>query len=317
MATALTRELTRFLEVEPAKGAWKKSLHTAVVAAVTLVGLSLVFGIPAAMVGVPGLFLATAAYDRSLRSRSRVLRRLALAYVAAVTVGALSSLLPGWQAVLVLAVLGTTISFGYHALLNDPPGPMMLILGAAVATYVPTLGVPIPLVIGVTALGLLLGCSTSLLLTLPHSRAAVGAQLEKLKEAVDAFDTDLSELSPGEVGELRDAAFGALFAAQASLRSSSSRREGAEFSPEHLCLEDEIHALHLRLLRKMVAEDLPWATASESSMLDHYVGAPRESYLLLWAFSLASPAWLAARRTGVAILVAGETSVLLGSDHPF
>lgn len=314
---ALTRELTRFLEVEPDRGTWKRSLHSLVVATVTLVGLSLAFGIPAAMVGVPGLFLATAAYERSLRSRARVLRRLALAYLVAVSLGALASLLPAWQAVLVLAALGTAISFGYHALLSDPPGPMMLILGAAVATYVPTLGVPIPLVIAVTALGLALGCSTSLLLTMPHSRAAVRRQLEALQEAVDAFDTDLSELPADEVGRLRDEAFGALFAAQASLRSSSSRREGAEFSPEHLRMEDEIHALHLRLLRKMVAEDLPWAQAGETSMLDHYVGAPRESYLVQWAFSRASPAWLAARRTGAAILAAGETSVLLGSDHPY
>lgn len=316
MANALTRELTRFLEVRPATGTKAKALHTLIVGTSTLGLLSLLLGIPLAMTGTSGVFLAISAYDRSLRSRARVLSRLALAYLVVVAIGAAASALPVWLSVIVLAVLGTAITLVYHTFLSDPPGPLLLILGAAAATYIPTLGVPIPLFILVTGLALLIGCSVSLLLHAPHSRAAVTHQLEQLRTAVEALDTDLTGTTLEEVGRLRDAAFGALFAATAALRSSSSVRPG-RFSAEHLRIEDEIHDLHLRLLRRIVADDLPWAEASEDAMLDHYVGAPRGRYLVRWAFSLASPAWLAARRTGLALLLAGEVSVALGLSHPF
>lgn len=315
MSNSLTRELTRFLEVRPASGTRAKAAHTIIVGVITLGLLSLLFGIPTAMVGASGVFLAISGYDRSLRSRARVVPRLSLAYLVVVSIGACASTLPPWLAVIALAILGTVTALGYHAFMSDPPGPMLLILGAAAATYIPTLGVPIPLLIGVTALSLVIGCAVSLLLHSRHARLAVQIQLEKLREAVEAADVDPSTLDPDEVASRRDAAFAALFAAQASLRSSSPRR--ADFSAAHLRIEDEIHALHLRLLRRVIADELPWSAPTEDSIFDHYVGAPRGAYLVRWSFSLASPAWLSARRTGLAILLAGEASVSWGSAHPF
>ncbi|MFV0458799.1 MAG: FUSC family protein [Actinomycetales bacterium] len=322
MPQALSRELARFVEITPASGTREKAVHALIVGTVTIGALSAVVGIPLGLTGMTGIFLAISAYDRSLRSRARVLWRLSLAYLLVVAIGAWSSLLPGWAGVIVLAVLATVVAFGYHALLSDPPGPMLLIIGAAVASYIPTLGVPIPLFIGLTAASLVIGCGTSLILQSRHRRAAVRRQLDALRTAVQelkALPTDTDEQT---WATHCDAAFAAVFAAQASLASSSPRRRigvGAASEPgaEHLRIEDELHAEHAELLALVARRDLPWASISSSAMSDHYIGAPREKYLLGWALSRASPVALAARRTGLAVLIAGEFATILGLAHPY
>ncbi len=313
--TALTRELTRFVEVKPAQGTRKKALHALIVGAVTISVLSLIFGVALGLTGITGIFLGISAFDRSLRSRVRVLSRLGTAYLLLVALGAWSSMLPSWLGVVVLAVLGTIVAFGYHALLSDPPGPMLLIMGAAVASYLPTLGVPIPLLIAITAISIVLACGTSLLVQVPTRRAAVVRQLKTLRAAVSALEDAPADLPDTERAQLRDNAFSALFAAQAALVSSAPRK--GTVSATHLAMEEEIHLLHRRLLQRVVTFDLPWARIDDEAFTDHYLGAPREGYLLKWALSSASPAWLAARRTGAAILLAGEFATLLGLTHPY
>ncbi len=317
VSTMLTRELARFVEVKPASGTRKKALHATIVAAVTIAALSPFFGVPGALMGVSSIWVAVSAFDRSQRSRMRVLSRLAVTYTLVVAIGASASLLPVWLGVVVLAALGTVVAFGYHALLGDPPGPMLLIMGAATALYIPRQGLPIPQLVLITVLALVIACTTSLLLQLPNRRAAVQQQLEALRTAVAALEDAPDDLSAGERETLRMAAFAALFAAQASLVDSTSRRSTARSGREYLAIEEEIHDLHHRLVRMIVAEELPWAHVSERSFTDHYLGAPRERYMLSWAFSSASPAWLAARRTGVAILIAGEFSTILALSHPY
>lgn len=318
MPNALSREFVRFVEVKPASGTKRKAWHALVVGAVTIGVLSALFGVPMALTGMTGIFVAISAFDRSQRSRIRVLSGLALAYTLVVTLGALTSLLPPLSAVVAVAALSTLTAFGYHALLSDPPGPMLLIMGICAASYIPTLGVPIPHLVLITALSMVLGCTTSVLLQQRRRRAAVRRHVDALRTAVDDLEHAMTSDSEGESksqGALADAAFGALFQAQSSLTSSLSR--GRDPGPRAEALEEELHALHLRLFRLVAERALPWTSLPDDAVTDHYVGSPRWPYLLRWSFSLASPAWLAARRTGVAILLGGAVATLFGLTHPY
>ncbi|MDO5710729.1 MAG: FUSC family protein [Micrococcales bacterium] len=317
MSTALTREFVRFVEVKPASGTRVKAVHALIVGAVTTGTLGALFGVPMALTGMTGIFVAISAFDRSQRSRIRVLSALAVVYTIGVTLGALTSLLPAWLAVVAIAALATVTAFGYHALLSDPPGPMLLIMGICAASYMPTLGVPIPQIILITALSMVIGCTTSIVLQQPRRRAAVERQVESLRTAVSKLEAGLRTDAPQaqDLSRLRDAAFGALFQAQSSLVASLGR--GRAPSPRAQPLEDELHALHLRLYRLIAAHRLPWATLDDDAVRDHYLGAPGTPYLVRWALSQSSPPWLAARRTGMAILLAGGVATLLRLDHPY
>lgn len=356
MSTVLSREVVRFVEVKPARGTRIKALHALCVGVVTIGVLSLLYGVPMALLGMTGIFVAISAFDRSQRSRIRVLTAIAIAYTVVVALGALTSLLPLWLGVVAVAALATVTAFGYHSLLSDPPGPMLLIMGLCAASYIPTLGVPIDRLVLVTALSMVLGCTTSVLLQSGRQRAAVERQVQSLRTAVDTLEDALKPSGDGDphqdrtaedpdggdgdgdggrddrdddaddtgrparesvdearLGRLRDAAFGALFQAQASLVASTPRRG---LDPRAQALEDEIHALHLRLFRAVAARELPWAHI-DAAVTDHYLGAPSTRYLLAWALSPASPAWLAARRTGLAVLLGGAVATLFHFDHPY
>lgn len=327
MASTLVREAVRFLEVKPATGTRRKALHALVVGTVTIGVLSLFFGIPMALTGMNGIFVALGAFDRSQRSRIVVLSGIAIAYTVLVTLGALTSLLPVWGTVLVIPLLAAVVAFGYHALLSDPPGPMLLVMGLCAASYIPTLGVPIGQLVLITALSMVLGCGTSVLMQQTHRRAAVERQVGELRTAVDRLERgerdqhdehdehdEHDDDSPPDLGTLRDAAFGALFQAQASLVASMPRRRD---SPQARAIEAELHALHLRLFRLVAATELPWSHLDDRAVGGHYVGAPKAEYLLRWSLSLASPAFLAARRMGLAMLVGGAFSTALHFSHPY
>lgn len=319
MPHLVVREVVRFVEVKPAEGTRWKALHALAVGVVTIGVLSLIVGIPLALTGLNGIFVAIGAFDRSQRSRIAVLSRIGVAYTIIVALGALTSLLPVWYGVVAVAVLATITAFGYHALLTDPPGPMLLIMGMCAASYIPRLGVPIPTLVALTAASMVLGCATSILLQLPDRRAAVERHVADLRAAVTALDeatvSASSAASEAEVGTLRDKAYGALFQAQSSLVASLSRRRPAPGGAE--ALQADLQALHLRLFRETARREMPWVTLDDDAIAGHYVGSPRPSYLLRWSLSLASPAWLAARRTGLAVFLGGAASTLLQFSHPY
>ncbi len=327
----MTREVVRFVEVKQARGTRVKAAHAFVVGTMTISLLSLAFGVPLALTGMTGIFVAISAFDRSQRSRIRVLSALALGYTVLVALGALTALLPTVLGVVAVAALATVTAFAYHSLLSDPPGPMLLIMGICAASYIPTLGVPIPLLVAITALAMVIGCTTSIVMQLGRRRAAVHRQVSALATAVADLERawdgqpatadaapagDPGERSgPVDLGRLRDAAFGALFQAQSSLVASLAR--GRPPGADAQRLEDEIHALHLRLFRVVARHELPWTRLDDDAVADHYLGAPRIPYLLAWSLSSASPAWLAARRTGLAVLLGGGFSSLFHLDHPY
>lgn len=328
MPNAATREFVRFVEVKQATGTRVKAAHAFVVGTLTIGLLSLCFGVPLALTGMTGIFVAISAFDRSQRSRIRVLSVLALGYTVLVALGALTSALPPALGVVAVAALATVTAFAYHSLLSDPPGPMLLIMGICAASYIPTLGVPIPLLVAITALAMVIGCTTSIVMQLGRRHAAVQRQVRALASAVadlertwdeeprdDPQSATAREPARADLGRLRDAAFGALFQAQSSL--VAAMRHGRVPGPETQRLESEIHALHLRLYRVVARHGLPWATFDDTAVTDHYLGAPRTPYLLAWSLSSASPAWLAARRTGLAVLLAGGFSTLFHLDHPY
>jgi hypothetical protein len=313
----LSRELARFVEVQRAQGTRVRAAEALVVGAVTTTVLSLIFGVSIGLLGASGTFVAIMAADRAPVSRARVLARLAGTYLVGVSAGALVAGSNPLLVTVTMAVVATVFSFGYHALLSDPPGPMLLITGAATASYLPSLGVPVGLFIGVSALALLIACAVALLLAALRPREAMTAKMTLLASAVtDLEGADRGSVDPDDLARLRDAAFTALFTAQAALVSSARRHRPD--SDYHRDVEGRVIAWHRRLLESVRRDDLPWAQLDLDALATlHYLGGPREGYLLRWAFSLSSPPWLAARRTGLAVLVAGVAATTLSVSHPY
>lgn len=314
VTSAISRQLAQFVEVKPATHTMLRGLEAAMAAAITMLALTVLFGPEYAFVGLSGAFLAFTGWDRPLLGRARILALLGIVYLAALAAGLLVA---GHRvlSVLALALIGLVVSFWYHALIADPPGPMLLIAGASFATYVPATGIAPLTYLAVVLFGMVVSSLTCLIFQIPVRQIPLRDALHAVTEAInDLIRADASTTDRQELARLRDQAFAAHFHAQEVLVESTARDHP---TTNRQRLDRQLHALHVRLIESVCRQETPWATVQVHLLLAlPYLGAPSTGYLLRWAMSRASLPWLAARRMGMAILLVGTVTLLLDTAQP-
>lgn len=314
LTSTISHQLARFVELQPARNTRLRGAEATVAAATTMGVLYLAFGAQASLVGVSGAFIAFTGWDRPVWSRAKILGQLAVVYLAAVSAG-VAVAGSGLLSVLVLGVVGLVVTFWYHAVIGDPPGPMLLIAGAGFATWSEALTVNgLPYVLLVIA-GMVVSSTVCLLFQLPQRQLPLRQAMDAVTDAVDALVAANPLTTDAKVlARLRDDAFATHFHAQEMLVDSSARDLPATNRSR---LDRGLHALHVQLIEAVCRHELPWARVEVQELLKlPYLGTPDTRYLLRWAMSGASLPWLAARRMGVSILLTGAVVLALGSTQP-
>ncbi|GAB3586249.1 FUSC family protein [Calidifontibacter terrae] len=314
--SAIGDQLTTFTEIKSSPGRWKAALRATIMTAITVVVVGLIFGKSLALLGITGSFIGNSVPNRPWRSRLQILAWMDAVYL----VGCGLAVLVGNEPVL-LSLLLTTIAIvtvlGYNAVVADPPGPIFLIIGPAIASYLSTRGVARWDVLGVSALGCIVGCTISLLL---HPRTketaeekAVETAAEKVKELDRIYADDHSPLI--DRATQRDAAYAAVLSASMTLENAAGRNPRRR---EWRSLLLELRRLHFSIISRIASDSMPGAVVEVESMAQRrYLGTPPVSYLVRWGLSPRSLPWLAARRIGIAIALTCITSYGLRLHHPF
>lgn len=312
----ISRQFLTFTRVKSAPGRWKFALHATAITAVAVTLIGLVFGVTLGLAGLTGAFVGLIAMDRPIRSRLLILGGMDTAYVAGVALGALT----GHEPVLLTIVL-TAISvvavLAYNSLVAEPPGPMFLIMGPAISSYLPTTGLPIVQVIAVGAIGCVGASVASVLLQLVT--APTRAERRALDEATVAvtvyLEADRGVPARPEVVRLGDEAFASVFAASMILEDAVGREPRRH---RWRRMNTTLRQLHLALIQRIVELYLPGNKVVISGADQRrYMGRPDLRYLVRWGLSRSSLPWLSARRMGAAVLLACAISYGLHIGHPY
>lgn len=313
---AINRQLLTFAEIKPAPGRWKFALHvlTIVVVAVTLI--SVLLGPSMGLVGITGAFLGFIAQSRPVRSRLVILAGLDVTYILCVSVGALVGSDPVLLT-LVLTLVSMVTVFGYNSLVAEPPGAMFLIMGSAIASYLPTVGIPTGKVILVCAIGCVSASATSLLLQLAtRPRHAEQDAVDTAQTAVSAYlDADRAAIPRHQLARLRDQAFVSVFGASMILEDAVGREPRLR---QWRRMNARLRRMHLAIIQQVVRVHLPGREVVVSGVEQRrYLGRPDWDYLLRWGLSRSSLPWLAARRMAAAVLITCTISYGSHIGHPY
>ena len=312
---AVSRQVLTFTEVKPAPGRWKFALQATLFTAIALVVVAVVVSPKLAIIGLTGAFLATIAASRPWRTRAVILAAMYVGYIASVTLGALTGGRP-WLLTITLTVISLVAVLGYNALVGEQPGPMFLIMGAAIASYLPTAHVPVATVIEINALSAGSACAASLLWQLSRRDTTVPDALETAEKAVVAFTTsDPYDDDPAARGRLRDGAYASIFRASTVLEDAAGPHDR---SMRWAAATQELRSLHTQVVTRIAQRRLHDAAVAVSEMAHRrYLGTPSTAYLLRWGVSNRSLPWLAARRLAVAVILTCAVSYGLQIDHPY
>lgn len=312
---ALSDQLTALAEVKSAPGQWKSALRATVMTAVTVLVVWAVLGKALALLAITGSFIGNTATGRPWRARLHILVWMDLAYL----LGCAVVLLIGDNPVLLsgaLTLIAMSSVLIYNALMADPPGPMFLIIGPAIASYLPTIGVSSWQVMAVCSLSCLVATTTTLLLHPRSTSSAEAVAVDNARTAVDAL-TEASaadDADPLELAHLRDTAYAEVLAASMTLTEATGRRPREHWRTLLL----ELRRQHFRVIGEVAGRWLPGAVIQvEAAAQRSYLGSPPVNYLLRWGFSPRSLPWLAARRIGIAIALVCAVSYGLHLHHPF
>lgn len=313
---AINRQLLTFAEVKPAPGRWKFALHVLTIVTVAIAVVSALLGPSMGLIGITGAFLGFIAQARPIRSRMVILAGLNLTYIACVSLGALVGSRPVLLTIALTLIALVTV-LGYNSLVGEPPGAMFLIIGPAIASYLPTRGVPAGTVILVCAMGCVTSSLTSLLLQLlTRRRHAERDAVDTTREAVSAYlDANRATIPRYELARLRDQAFASVFGATMILEDAVGREPRVQHWRR---MNAELRRLHLAIIQQVARVHLPGREVAVSGVEQRrYHGRPDARYLLRWGLSRSSLPWLAARRMAVAVFVTCLVSYGLHIGHPY
>lgn len=312
--------LSGLAQIKSAPGQWKVATRATAMTAITVGVVWLALGKELALLAITGSFIGNTASARPWRARLHILAWMDLAYIAgcaiAVVIGSNPVLLT-----LTLTAIAMTAVLGYNAVMADPPGPMFLIIGPAIASYLPTVGVDKWQVIAVCVLS----CLTASIATLAlHPRAdsaeaqAVDAAREAVEELIEqAAQPDTTDL---EIAHLRDTAYAQVLSASMTLEEAAGRN--ARASAWRSLLVD-LRRLHFQVIAQVASRSLPGAVVEvDAAAQRRYLGAPPVKYLLRWALSsIAALARVPPNRDGDRLDLRGVVRsraappVLGGDDH--
>lgn len=311
----LARHVMAFTEITPAPGRWRFALEATFLTAVSLVTVSIVVSPALSIIGLTGAFLAVTARSRPLRARAAILAVMYAGYLISVTLGALTGSRP-WLLTIALTGISVVAVMGYNALVGDQPGPMFLIIGAAIAAYLPTVNIPVATVIEINALGAGSACAVALLLQSLRRDTVVHDVVDGAEQAIKAYTaTAPGQGEPAERGRLRDAAYASVFRASSVLESAvGSTPRSARWATEH----QRLRRLHVDLVGRISLARLGNAPVAVGAMeQSRYLGLPSSAYLLRWGLSQRSLPWLAARRLAAAVILSCAVSYGLRIGHPY
>lgn len=311
----VTRQVMAFTEIAPAPGRWRFALEATFLTAVALVTVSLVVSPSLSIIGLTGAFLAVTARSRPLRARAAILAVMYAGYLISVTLGALTGSRP-WLLTIALTLISVVAVLGYNALVGDQPGPMFLIIGAAIAAYLPTVHIPVATVIQINALGAGSACVAALLLQSLRRDTTVQDVIDGAEQAVTAYtDTAPGEGEAAERGRLRDAAYASIFRASTVLEAAVG---STPHSNRWVQAHHRLRRLHVDLVRRISLARLGGAPVAVGAMeQSRYLGLPSPAYLLRWGLSQRSLPWLAARRLAAAVILSCAVSYGLRIGHPY
>lgn len=308
--------LSALAEIKSAPGQWKVALRATAMTTVTVLVVWATLGKELALLSITGSFIGNTAIRRPWRARLHILLWMDAAYL----IGCAIAVLIGDNPVLLtlsMTAIAMTAVLGYNALMADPPGPMFLIIGPAIASYLPTIGVGAWQVMAVCALSCLVASVTTLVL---HPRAKESAETLAVAKAAEAVEdlteaTDKASDDALELARLRDAAYAEVLAASMTLAEASGRNPGGR---QWHSLLIELRKLHFEVIDEVAERWLPGAVVEvEAGAQRRYLGAPPVEYMLRWGLSPRSLPWLAARRIGMAIALTCAVSYGLQLHHPF
>lgn len=313
---AINRQLLAFAEIKPAPGRWKFALHVLTIVIVAITLISVLLGPSMGLVGITGAFLGFIAQSRPLRSRIVILACLNVTYVVCVAIGALVGSQPVLLTI-VLTLIALVTVLGYNSLVAEPPGAMFLIMGPAIASYLPTVGIPAGKVILVCAIGCVSASLTSILLQLVtrHGQPEQDA-VDTAETAVHAYlDADRATIPRHQLARLRDQAFISVFGASMILEDAVGRQPRLH---QWRRMNATLRRLHLAIIQQVVKVHLPGREVVVTGVEQRrYLGRPDASYLLRWGLSRASLPWLAARRMAAAVLLTCVVSYGCHIGHPY
>ncbi len=309
------RHLIGFTEVKPAPGRWRFATHATASVTIAIVVLTIVLGPRIGLVGLTAAILGFSAADKPLRTRTPVLAATAAAYVIAVTLGALAGGKPVILTV-TLAAIGVLSVLGFNTFVGDRPGPMFMIIGSAIASYLAHVGMPMSTIVEAGALGVGVSSAASLLLQVLQRSHPEKDAVDAAADAVSAYvDAPAAKLGDTEVGRLRDRAYAGIFSASMVVEAAVGRQP---HSKRWRRLNRRLRHLHAQVVRRIISVRMPGSPLAISALEQRrYLGAPHTGYLLRWTISQSSMAWFAARRLGVAIVVACAVAYGLGIGHPY
>ncbi len=312
---SVARQVMAFTEIKSAPGRWRFAVEATFLAAISLTVVSLVFSPSLAIVGLTGAFLAVTARTRPLRARATILAIMYCGYVISVAAGALTGSRP-WLLTMSLTVISVVAVLGYNALVGDQPGPMFLVLGAAIASYLPTIGIPVAAVVQINVLAAGSACLTALLLQALRHDTTVRDVVDAAEKSITAYtQTVPGEGDPAERGKLRDAAYASVFRASSVLESAvGSNPHGRRW----VRANTRLRQLHVALVQRISLARLGDAPVAVGDMeQSRYLGLPSARYLLRWGLSKRSLPWLAARRLAAAVLLTCAVSYGFGVGQPY
>ena len=318
---AVGTHLHRFAEVRPAPGQWRYAVRATVSCAIALLVTGAVFGPTLAILGLNAAMVCTTAARRPPRARVPITGVMTLAYVLSCTLGALVGGDPLLGTVLFTAVAAVA-SLTYHTLLADPPGPIFLIIGPALSSYLPTIGIAPWRVVAVNAVAA--GTATLVavgLQTLSPDRPEREAVEEAERQVDELLDPRTATAGQGEapsetqLARRRDDAYAAVLAAIMTVVEAGGNRTP---SPRLQALAARLRDQHERVVVCIAAAELPGARVLVDVLQQRrYLGSPDSAYLLRWGLSRRSFPWFAARRASLAILLTCVTIYGSGLHHPY
>ncbi|TWE09448.1 FUSC family protein [Rudaeicoccus suwonensis] len=313
--SALSRQVMTFAEVKPAPGRWKFALHATAITAVAVALISLILGPALALVGLLGAFLGVVASNRPIRNRLVILSAMDATYIVGTALGTLVGESPVLLTMLLCTIAVITV-LGYNTLVGEPPGAMFLIIGPAIATYLPSVGMARGSIIAVAAIGCIGASAASLLLQLLTPRQAEQDAMDGARQAVTEYlDTDVETTPLSRRAALRDNAYANVFAASMILEDAVGREPRLHRWRQ---MNSELRRLHVAIVERIVRIHLLGSTVAVSGMEQRrYLGRPDATYLVRWGLSTASLPWLAARRIGAAVLLTCVVSYGFHIGHPY
>lgn len=307
-------EFHTFVAVNPSPGRWKVAVHITACITISVLLISLVAGPRLGLLALTGTFACTISQKRPWRHRVSILAGMSSAYVASLTIGTLVSGNALLTTIALTSICGLSVLV-YHALVGDPPGPIMLTIGASIATYLPQTGMPGHHFVLAAGSGAFLSSAISLLMQLRNRHSPEDTAVEEASEAVEEYLASDPDGDFVETGRLRDTAYASIFSASYEVRASAGRSQHSE---HWKALQRQLRELHIAVVKRTADTRLPGAEIAVPVMAQaNYLGRPHRRYLLEWGLSAASLPSLVARRASAAVFLTCVVGYSLGVVHPY